>query len=58
MQTELSETNQQKVIREEIQSLKDRINLIEAILDIKEWRMTSSNSTDFDRIDEEPDSIV
>jgi hypothetical protein len=58
MQTEISEPNEQKVIREEIQSLKDRINLIEAILDIKEWRKTSSNSTDFDRIDEELDSIV
>ncbi len=34
MQTEISEPNEQKAIREEIQSLKDRINLIEAILDI------------------------
>lgn len=58
MQTEKYELPEIKVIREEIQSLKDRINLIEAILDIKEWRKTSSNFTDFDRTDEELDSIV
>ena len=58
MQTEKYESHEIKAIREEIQSLKDRINLIEAILDIKDWRKTSSDSTDFDHTEEEIDSIV
>jgi len=46
MQTEKSESYEIKVIREEIQSLKDRINLMEATLDIKEWRQSQSSPTD------------
>jgi len=58
METEKDDYLEDKDIRQEIQYLKDRINLIEAILDINEWRKISNASKDFDRTDEELDSIV
>jgi hypothetical protein len=42
MQTEKSEPHEIKVIREELQTLKNRINLIEATLDIREWKQNEA----------------
>lgn len=53
MQTEKSELYEIKVIREEIQSLKDRINLMEATLDIKEWRQSQSSQADSTQPDDD-----
>jgi hypothetical protein len=53
MQTEKSEPHENKAIREELQTLKNRINLIEATLDIREWRQYEANQDDSLRADED-----
>ena len=45
MQTEKSDSQEIKDIREEVQTLKNRINLIEAVLDIHEWKQSQSIQT-------------
>jgi hypothetical protein len=42
MQTEKSDSQEMKIIREEVQTLKNRINLIEAVLDIHDWKQSES----------------
>jgi len=42
MQTEKSDSQEIKIIREEVQTLKNRINLIEAVLDIHDWKQSES----------------
>jgi hypothetical protein len=51
MQVENSDSTELKAIREEIQQLKNRINLMEAILDIRKWKKLESIAT----IEEQPD---
>jgi len=58
MQKELSEQNDLEVIREEIQAIKDHINLIEAILDINELRKSSFVSADNNQTTKEIDYNV
>ena len=42
MQTEKSDSQEMKDIRIEVQTLKNRINLIEAVLDIHDWKQSES----------------
>jgi len=42
MQTDKSDSQEMKGLRNEIQTLKNRINLIEAVLDIQEWKQSES----------------
>ena len=42
MQTEKSDSQEKKDIRTEVQTLKNRINLIEAVLDIHDWKQSES----------------
>jgi len=53
VQTEKSAVQEIKNIRDEIQSLKNRINLIEASLDIQEWKHTLSYQADSAETDED-----
>lgn len=53
MQSEISGSYEIKALREEIQSLKDRINLMEATLDIKEWKQSRSSQVDSEPIDDD-----
>ena len=40
MQTENIDSQEAESIRKELQSIKDRINLIEATLDIQKWKQS------------------
>lgn len=51
MQTERSEFQEIKEIREELQALKNRINLLEAELDIREWKHAQAQPVDNKRED-------
>jgi hypothetical protein len=42
MKTEKSDSQEIKIIREEVQTLKNRINLIEAVLDIHDWKQSEA----------------
>lgn len=42
-----------KAIRKEIQEIKDRINLLEATLDINSWKETRSHTSDSEQTDDE-----
>lgn len=53
MQAERSKFQEIKGIREELQSLKDRINLIETELDIRLWKQMPSNSFEPDEADDD-----
>ena len=44
-----------KAIRKEIQEIKDRINLLEATLDINSWKETRSQTSDSEQTNDEPD---
>lgn len=53
MQVENSDSLELKAIREEIQQLKNRINLMEAILDIRKWKKLQSIATVEEQSDED-----
>ena len=55
MQLENSDSLEFKEIREEIQQLKNRINLMEAILDIRKWKGSPSITTDSELPDDDFD---
>ena len=44
-----------KAIRKEIQEIKDRINLLEATLDINSWKETRSQTSDAEQTNDKRD---
>ncbi len=55
MKTEVPDFKELKSIRQEIHILKNRINLIEAVLDIQEWKHDQSVSENSEQKDDDFD---